>query len=210
MPQRTQRQVQVQNLIISDGVLANGDSSFSDLDSNTSMSMSSDSSSPTTGSLSSTSESDTNEPSDDSSVYSDPSSSSTVSRLDSSTDSDTESESAGSNPDSGTEADDELDANILKPRRPDKFRESLRVSPYTFDQICTKLASDHVFTNNSQNEQIPLADQLAVALYHFGHGASMQTDCCRLGWAWQRNCPPHHLPQLSSAHLSINLRFGSC
>ncbi|KAG2358513.1 hypothetical protein BDR07DRAFT_1611845 [Suillus spraguei] len=182
----------------SGGVLENGDSSFSDLNSNTSMSMSSDSSSPTTGSLSSTSESDTNEPSDDSSVYSDPSSLSTVSRLDSNTDSNTESESAGSNPDSGTEADDELDASaptaeaqlgqlvrefihdsyshryqmaryqlpcgqsqmrhvldILKPRCPDKFRESLRVSPYTFDQICTKLASDPVFTNNSQNEQIP-------------------------------------------------------
>ncbi|KAG2363239.1 hypothetical protein BDR07DRAFT_951017 [Suillus spraguei] len=95
----------------SNGVLENGDSSFSDLNSNTSMSMSSDSSSPTTGSLSSTSESDTNELSGDSSVYSDPSSLSTVSRLDSSTDSDTESESAGSNPDSGTEADDELDAS---------------------------------------------------------------------------------------------------
>ncbi|KAG2359275.1 hypothetical protein BDR07DRAFT_1244687, partial [Suillus spraguei] len=60
-----------------------------------------------------------------------------------------------------------------------KFRESLRVSPYTFGQIFTKLASDSVFTNNnSQNQQIPLADQLAVALYRFGHGghgASMQT-----------------------------------
>ncbi|KAG2363422.1 hypothetical protein BDR07DRAFT_1282304, partial [Suillus spraguei] len=69
--------------------------------------------------------------------------------------------------------------------RPDKFRESLRVSSYTFNQICTKLASDTVFTNNSPNEQIPLADQLAVALYRFGHdgdGVSMQT-----GWAWQRN-----------------------
>ncbi|KAG2360147.1 hypothetical protein BDR07DRAFT_1413265 [Suillus spraguei] len=49
-------------------------------------------------------ESDTNEASDDSSVYSDPPSLSTVSRLDSSTDSDTESESAGSIPDSGTKA----------------------------------------------------------------------------------------------------------
>ncbi|KAG2112519.1 hypothetical protein DEU56DRAFT_874369 [Suillus clintonianus] len=41
------------------------------------------------------------------------------------------------------------------------FRESLRVSPYTFDKICTELASDPVFTNKSQNEQIPLTDQLA-------------------------------------------------
>ncbi|KAG2370357.1 hypothetical protein BDR07DRAFT_1456258 [Suillus spraguei] len=141
MSQRTQRQVQVQDLIMfalqvkkkraqirlrrqrrlksltghefnsADDVLENGDSSFSDLKSNTSMPMSSDSSSPTTGSLSSTSKSDTNEPSDDSSVYSDPFSLSTVSRLDLSTDSDTESEYAGSNPDSGTEADDELDAS---------------------------------------------------------------------------------------------------
>ncbi|KAG0700068.1 hypothetical protein DFH29DRAFT_1001438 [Suillus ampliporus] len=163
--------------------------------------------------------------SDDLSVYSDPSSLSTVSGLDSSTDSDTDSESAVSHSDSGTEADDELDNNniaasastveahlgqlvrefirdsyshryqmarnqlprgpsqmrhvldVLKPQRPDKFRESLRVSPYTFDKICTKLSSDPVFTNNSQNEQIPLADQLAVALYRFrhdGNGASMQ------------------------------------
>ncbi|KAG2360749.1 hypothetical protein BDR07DRAFT_126652 [Suillus spraguei] len=102
MPQRTQtsqRQVQVQNLIMfalqvkkqraqirlrcrrrpesltghefnsSDAVLENGHSSFSDLDLNTSISMSSDSSSSTTGS-----ESDTNEPSDDSFLYSDTSS----------------------------------------------------------------------------------------------------------------------------------------
>ncbi|KAG0695798.1 hypothetical protein DFH29DRAFT_761523, partial [Suillus ampliporus] len=67
--------------------------------------------------------------------------------------------------------------DVLKPQRPDKFHKSLRVSPYTFDKICTELSSDPVFTNNSQNEQIPLADQLAVAQYHFGHdgnGASMQ------------------------------------
>ncbi|KAG2108387.1 uncharacterized protein F5147DRAFT_576725 [Suillus discolor] len=67
--------------------------------------------------------------------------------------------------------------DVLKPQRSDKFRESFRVSPCTFDKICTKLAPDPVFSNNSQNEQIPLADQLAVALYHFGHdgnGASMQ------------------------------------
>ncbi|KAG2365739.1 hypothetical protein BDR07DRAFT_1607298 [Suillus spraguei] len=180
------------------------------------MSMSSDSSSPITGSLSSTFESDTNEPSDDSSVYSDPSSLSTVSRLDSSTDWDTESESAGSNPDSGTEADDELNASAPTaeaqlgqpvnefirdsyshryqmarnqlPRGTSQMRHSLRVSPYTFDQICTKLASDPVFTNNSQNQQILLADQLAVALYRFGHdgnGTSTQTvvDCVGLGLA---------------------------
>ncbi|KAG0692837.1 hypothetical protein DFH29DRAFT_1008046 [Suillus ampliporus] len=190
-----------------------------------SMSSDSDSSSPTSSTISPSSASDTDEFSDDLSVYSDPSSLSTVSGLDSSTDSDTDSESAVSHSDSGTEADDELDNNniaasaptaeahlgrlvhefirdsyshhyqmarnqlphgpsqmrhvldMLKPQRPDKFRESLRVSPYTFDKICTELSSDPVFTNNSQNEQIPLADQLAVALYRFGHdgnGASMQ------------------------------------
>ncbi|KAG2358281.1 hypothetical protein BDR07DRAFT_1418197 [Suillus spraguei] len=186
---RLRRQRRLENLTgyefnSSDGVLENGDSPFSDLNSNTSMSMSSDSSSPTTDSLSSTSQSDTNEPSDDSSVYSDLSSLSTVSRLDSSTDSDTESESAGSNLDSGTEADDELDASaptaeaqlgqlvrefirdsyshryqmarnqlprgpsqmrhvldILKPRRPDMFRESLRVHTPCGRQTEPKLQS---------------------------------------------------------------------
>jgi len=36
---------------------------------------------------------------------------------------------------------------------------------------------DPVFSNQSQNDQIPVQDQLAVALFRFGHdgnGASMQ------------------------------------
>ncbi|KAG1906115.1 uncharacterized protein F5891DRAFT_1182309 [Suillus fuscotomentosus] len=180
------------------------------------MSMSSDCSSSLTGttSSSSASKSDTNEFLDNSSVYLDPSSFSTVSGL-ASTDLDTGSESAVSHPDSGTEADDKLNddddiagssptvmveaqlgqlvheficdsyshryqmacnqlpcgpsqmrhvLDVLKPQRPDKFHESLRVSPCTFNKICTKLGPDPVFSNNSQNEQIPLADQLAGSI----------------------------------------------
>lgn len=67
--------------------------------------------------------------------------------------------------------------DVLKVQRPDRFRECLRVSPFTFDKICEKICLDPVFSNQSQNDQIPVQDQLAVALFRFGHdgnGASMQ------------------------------------
>ncbi|KAG2356954.1 hypothetical protein BDR07DRAFT_1421781 [Suillus spraguei] len=112
------------------------------------MSMSSDSSSLTTGSLSSTSESDTNEPSGDSSVYSDPSSLSIVSRLNSSTDSDTESES-GSNPDSGTEADDKLDASAptAEAQLGELVREFIRGSySHRYQMACTRTSQNQMMS----------------------------------------------------------------
>ncbi|KAG2359311.1 hypothetical protein BDR07DRAFT_1415425 [Suillus spraguei] len=74
MPQRTHRQVQVQNLIMFAGKEKTSSNPPASPTEARNMSMSSDSNSPIIGSLSSTSESDTNEPSDDSSIYSDPSS----------------------------------------------------------------------------------------------------------------------------------------
>ncbi|KAJ7509184.1 hypothetical protein B0H11DRAFT_2270268 [Mycena galericulata] len=60
----------------------------------------------------------------------------------------------------------------MKDTRPDLFREELRISPYTFDRLVAALSDDPVFTNNSPNGQIPIEDQLAVALFRFGHSGN--------------------------------------
>jgi hypothetical protein len=58
----------------------------------------------------------------------------------------------------------------LKAGRPEDFRGELRVSPYTFDRLVAKISVDPVFANNSETApQTPVEEQLAVALYHFGH-----------------------------------------
>ncbi|KDQ48956.1 hypothetical protein JAAARDRAFT_128009 [Jaapia argillacea MUCL 33604] len=64
-----------------------------------------------------------------------------------------------------------------KLQRPDQFREALRVTPATFDEMVKELTIDPVFSNNSQNAQLPVETQLAITLYRFGHngnGASLQ------------------------------------
>jgi hypothetical protein len=67
--------------------------------------------------------------------------------------------------------------HTLKHSRPDLFRQELRVSPQTFDKILAKIKTDPVFTNNSQNAQLPVEHQLAIVLFCFGHdgnAASLQ------------------------------------
>ncbi|KAJ7722966.1 hypothetical protein B0H16DRAFT_1272303, partial [Mycena metata] len=66
----------------------------------------------------------------------------------------------------------------LKVGREDHFRQALRVSPQTFDTLITRLEKDPVFFNNSNQPQLPVELQVAVALYRFGHdgnAASMQS-----------------------------------
>ncbi|KDQ52057.1 hypothetical protein JAAARDRAFT_139205 [Jaapia argillacea MUCL 33604] len=58
---------------------------------------------------------------------------------------------------------------VYKHSRPDHFRENLRVSPTTFDRVVSMIESDPIFSNNSQNAQIPVETQLAITLYRFGH-----------------------------------------
>ncbi|KAJ7346272.1 hypothetical protein DFH08DRAFT_701535 [Mycena albidolilacea] len=65
----------------------------------------------------------------------------------------------------------------LKAGRADHFRQSLRVSPLTFDKLVSALEDDPIFFNNSNSPQLPVDEQVAVALYRFGHdgnAASMQ------------------------------------
>jgi hypothetical protein len=66
--------------------------------------------------------------------------------------------------------------NEYKYSRPAIFRQYLRVSPCCFDALLAAISNDPVFSNNSNNEQLPIETQLAVALYRFGHygnGASI-------------------------------------
>jgi hypothetical protein len=65
-----------------------------------------------------------------------------------------------------------------KALRPDHFRQSLRVTPMTFDRIVAKISGDAVFFNRSEQQQIAVEVQLAVTLFRFGHdgnAASLQS-----------------------------------
>lgn len=68
---------------------------------------------------------------------------------------------------------------ILKTTQPDYFRNELRVSPLTFDRLVEAIATDPVFASrSSHSRQAPVCQQLAVALYRFGHygnAASLQS-----------------------------------
>ncbi|KAF9562393.1 hypothetical protein CPC08DRAFT_634216 [Agrocybe pediades] len=59
--------------------------------------------------------------------------------------------------------------DVLKHARPDHFRQELRVNPYTFDSIVNRIKDDPVFSNNSNNPQMPVEQQVAITLYRFGH-----------------------------------------
>ncbi|KIL57516.1 hypothetical protein M378DRAFT_33627, partial [Amanita muscaria Koide BX008] len=67
--------------------------------------------------------------------------------------------------------------HVWKNTRPDRFRTNLRVDPMTFDKIVAKIIDDPIFANDSRNAQLPVEEQLGVALFRFGHdgnAASMQ------------------------------------
>ena len=60
--------------------------------------------------------------------------------------------------------------DMLKVHRPDNFRAELRVSPHTFNCLIEAITNDPVFVRHSEfSIQAPVQDQLAVALYRFGH-----------------------------------------
>lgn len=59
--------------------------------------------------------------------------------------------------------------DVDKLENPADFRLFLHVNPTTFDEMVNHLSKHHVFHNNSANGQMPIEDQLAIILYHFGH-----------------------------------------
>jgi hypothetical protein len=56
-----------------------------------------------------------------------------------------------------------------KVSRPEIFRSYLRINPACFDDLVAVIQDDEVFQNNSNNPQMPVAEQLAIALFRFGH-----------------------------------------
>ncbi|KAF7368124.1 DDE Tnp4 domain-containing protein [Mycena sanguinolenta] len=71
----------------------------------------------------------------------------------------------------------------LKNGRPDHFRQNLRVSPLTFDTLVKALEDDPIFFNNSNQPQLPVEHQVAVALYRFGHDGNAASLQAVANWA---------------------------
>jgi hypothetical protein len=63
-----------------------------------------------------------------------------------------------------------------KDHRPETFRSFVRVKPATFDELVRRLSFSPEFQNDSNNPQIEVRAQVAIALYrlgHYGNGASV-------------------------------------
>lgn len=56
-----------------------------------------------------------------------------------------------------------------KYNRPEIFRTYCGVTSECFDDILGAVKDDEAFQNNSQNEQTPVEEQLAIALFRFRH-----------------------------------------
>jgi hypothetical protein len=64
------------------------------------------------------------------------------------------------------------------------FQLELHVLPYTFNMLVEKIAHDPVFSNNSETApQMLVEDQLAVALYCFGHNGNASGLQSTANWA---------------------------
>jgi hypothetical protein len=63
------------------------------------------------------------------------------------------------------------------------FCQALQVTPLTFGKIVSKIEDDPVFTNNSNHAQISVEEQLAVALYQFGHNGNSAGLQSGVNWA---------------------------
>lgn len=53
--------------------------------------------------------------------------------------------------------------------RPEIFRKYVRIEPACFDDLVGAIRDDPAFHNNSSQEQMPVEEQLVIALYRFGH-----------------------------------------
>jgi hypothetical protein len=71
----------------------------------------------------------------------------------------------------------EMLLGIYKHEHPEIFRSYLRITVSCFDALVSVLEEDPTFHNNSHTGQMPVVEQLAIALYRFGHygnGASVK------------------------------------
>jgi hypothetical protein len=58
---------------------------------------------------------------------------------------------------------------VYKLEYPDIFCTYARISPACFDHLLAAISDDAIFQNECSNEQAPVDQQLAIALYRFGH-----------------------------------------
>lgn len=58
---------------------------------------------------------------------------------------------------------------VYKEQFPDIFRTYLRIQPACFDRLVSLLETDPAFHSESNNEQMPVEEQIAIALYRFEH-----------------------------------------
>lgn len=59
--------------------------------------------------------------------------------------------------------------DVYKTEYPDIFRTYVRISPLCFDRLIQAIQDESIFQNESNNEQMPIEEQVAIALYQFGH-----------------------------------------
>lgn len=59
--------------------------------------------------------------------------------------------------------------DIWRHEQPDIFHIYLCVTPAVFDALVEVLSHNSIFYNSSDKEQIAIADQVAITLYHLGH-----------------------------------------
>ena len=66
---------------------------------------------------------------------------------------------------------------------PKRFRHNLRVSPSTFDSLLEMIDTHPIFVNNSNVSQGPVIEQLAIAMFRFGHNGNAVTVEAVAQWA---------------------------
>ncbi|EIN09276.1 hypothetical protein PUNSTDRAFT_44660 [Punctularia strigosozonata HHB-11173 SS5] len=71
----------------------------------------------------------------------------------------------------------------LKHNQPQHFRQELRINPTTFDLLVSSIENDVVFSNNSQNAQIPVEIQVAITLWRLGHNGNAASLQSAASWA---------------------------
>lgn len=76
-----------------------------------------------------------------------------------------------------------LVTHLYKEDDPLRFCRNLRVDASTFDFLVELIQNDAIFSNNSNNPQLPIQYQLAIALYRFGHYGNASSAEAVAQWA---------------------------
>jgi hypothetical protein len=66
---------------------------------------------------------------------------------------------------------------------PKRFRLNLRVSANTFDNLLKMIETDPIFLNDGRYSQAPVSNQLAIAMFRFGHNGNAASVDAVAQWA---------------------------